>query len=168
MRFSTLACAVLALFWISLRAQAQMQAPPESYEYLRRIRVPDVVVNCVAALDEWVHQGQRYDSLLVPDRRALTAHIETPVPEGAITRVSSSGAVVPDAAAPDAAASGAAAPGAAAQPSPIDTLIHLRGFAKVRGKYAWVPVKATCSIWHTQVVDVALTPRVANEGSAIQ
>ncbi|WP_043288926.1 BspC domain-containing protein [Paraburkholderia oxyphila] len=147
MKFSTLACALLALFWISLRVQAQMQAPPEGYEYLRRIRVPDVVVNCVAALDEWVHQGQRYDSMLVPDRRALTAHIETPVPEGAITRVSS--------------------PGAAAHASPIDTLIHLRGFAKVRGKYAWVPVKATCGIWHSRVVDVALTPHAENEGSAI-
>lgn len=148
MKFSTLACALLALFWISLRVQAQMQAPPEDYEYLRRIRVPDVVVNCISALDEWVHQGQRYDSLLVPDRRALTAHIETPAPESAITRVSSSGAV--------------------AQASPIDTLIHLRGFAKLRGKYAWVPVKATCGIWHTHVVDVALTPRTANASSSIQ
>ncbi|HKT99776.1 MAG TPA: hypothetical protein VJS30_25110 [Paraburkholderia sp.] len=147
MKFSTLACALLALFWISLRVQAQMQAPPEDYEYLRRIRVPDVVVNCISALDGWVRQAQRYDSLLVPDRRALTAHIETPVPEAAITRVSSSGAV--------------------AQASPIDTLIHLRGFAKVRGKYAWVPVKATCGIWHTHVVDVALTPRTANASSSI-
>ncbi|MDR3100827.1 MAG: hypothetical protein LBV73_27660 [Paraburkholderia sp.] len=148
MKFSTLACALLALFLISLRVQAQMQASPEDYEYLRRIRVPDAVINCVAALDEWVRQGQRYDSLLVPDRRALTARIETPAPEGAITRVSSSGAM--------------------AQASPIDTLIHLRGFAKVRGKYAWVPVKATCGIWHTHVVDVALTPRTAHEGSTIQ
>jgi|GEM_PF-860402 len=147
MKFSTLACALLALFWISLRVQAQMQAPPEDYEYLRRIRVPDVVVNCISALDAWVHQGQRYDSLLVPDRRALTAHIESPVPASAIARVSSAGAVT--------------------QASPIDTLIHLRGFAKVRGKYAWVPVKATCGIWHTHVVDVALTPRTANTSSSI-
>lgn len=147
MKFSTLACALLALFWISLRVQAQMQAPPEDYEYLRRIRVPDVVVNCISALDAWVHQGQRYDSLLVPDRRALTAHIESPAPDGAITRVSSSGAV--------------------AQASPVDTLIHLRGFAKVRGKYAWVPVKATCGIWHTHVVDVALTPRTTSANSPI-
>ncbi|MCG5072929.1 BspC domain-containing protein [Paraburkholderia tagetis] len=148
MKFSTLACALLALFLISLRVQAQMHAPPEDYEYLRRIRVPDVVVNCISALDEWVRQGRRYDSLLVPDRRALTARIETPAPEGAITRVSSSGAI--------------------AQPAPIDTVIHLRGFAKMRGKYAWVPVKATCGIWHTHVVDVALTPRAAHESSSIQ
>jgi hypothetical protein len=148
MKFSTLACALLALFWISLRVQAQIQAPPDDYEYLRRIRVPDTVVNCVAALDEWVHKAQRYDSLLVPDRRALDAHIENPAPDGGITRVSSSGAE--------------------AQASPIDTLIHLRGFAKVRGKYAWVPVKATCGIWHTQVVDVALTPRPTHESSPIQ
>lgn len=148
MKFSTLACVLLGLFWISLRVQAQMQAPPEDYEYLRRIRVPDVVVDCISALDEWVHQGQRYDSLLVPDRRALTAHIETPAPDGAITRVSSSGGV--------------------AQASPIDTLINLRGFAKVRGKYTWVPVKATCGIWHTHVVDVALTPRAGHASSPIQ
>ncbi|MFX1761214.1 hypothetical protein PWP93_01185 [Paraburkholderia sp. A1RI-2L] len=147
MKFSTLACALLALFLISLRVQAQMQAQPEDYEYLRRLSVPDVVINCVAALDEWVRQGQRYDSLLVPDRRALTAHIETPTPDGAITRVSSS---------------------AMAQASPIDTLVHLRGFAKVRGKYAWVPVKATCGVWHSHIVDVVLKPRPAHAGAAIQ
>ncbi|CAM2180101.1 Lipoprotein [Paraburkholderia sacchari] len=148
MKFSTFACALLALFLISLRVQAQMQAQPEDYEYLRRISVPDVVINCVAALDEWVRQGQRYDSLLVPDRRALTARIETPAPDGAITRVSSSGAV--------------------AQASPIDKLVHLRGFAKVRGKYAWVPVKATCGVWHSRIVDVALKPRQAHADSPIQ
>ena len=148
MKFSTLACVLLALFWISLRVQAQIQAPPDDYEYLRRIRVPDVVVDCISALDEWVHQGQRYDSLLVPDRHALNAHIETPAPDGGITRVSSAGAV--------------------AHASPIDTLIHLRGFAKVRGKYTWVPVKATCGIRHTHVVDVALTPRTANASASIQ
>lgn len=148
MKLPTLACALLALVLISLRVQAQMQAQPEDYEYLRRISVPDVVINCVAALDEWVRLGQLYDSLLVPDRRALTAHIETPAPEGAITRVSSSGAF--------------------AQASPIDTLIHLRGFAKVRGKYAWVPVKATCGVWHSHVVDVALKPRPARADSSIQ
>ncbi|CAB3796749.1 hypothetical protein LMG28688_04376 [Paraburkholderia caffeinitolerans] len=148
MKFSTLACALLALLLISLRVQAQMQAPPENYEYLRRISVPDVVINCVAALDEWVRQGQRYDSLLVPDRRALTAHVETPAPDGAIMRVSTSGAM--------------------AQASPIDTLVHLRGFAKVRGKYAWEPVKATCGVWHSHIVDVALKPRPAHTDSTIQ
>ncbi|MFP4904439.1 hypothetical protein ACLFKT_36060, partial [Paraburkholderia sp. BR14261] len=61
MKFTTLACALLALFWLSLRVQAQIQPQPEDYAYLRRIRVPDAVVNCVAALDQWVHKAQRYD-----------------------------------------------------------------------------------------------------------
>lgn len=148
MKFPTLACALVALLWVSLRVQAQVQAPPEDYEYLRRIRVPDAVVNCVAALDEWVHKAQRYDSLLVPDRRALTPNVESPVPASAIAPVS---------------ASSDAAPGV----SSIDTLIHLRAFAKVRGKYAWVPVKATCGIWRTHVVDVALSPRTMHESSPI-
>ncbi|MBN3854531.1 hypothetical protein G3N59_14185 [Paraburkholderia sp. Ac-20340] len=155
MKFPTLACALVALLWISLRVQAQVQAPPEDYEYLRRIRVPDAVVNCVAALDEWVHQAQRYDSLMVPDRRALTAKVESPVPASALASVST---------AMSASASAASPP---PQPSPIDTLIHLRAFAKVRGKYAWVPVKATCGIWHTHVVDVALSPRSIHESSPI-
>jgi hypothetical protein len=137
MKFTTLACVLLALFWISLRVQAQMQPQPEDYEYLRRIRVPDAVVNCVAALDEWVHKAQRYDSLLVPDRHALSAKIEQPA----------NATPVP------------AASAAVTQASPIDSLIHLRAFAKVRGKYAWVPVRATCGIWHSHVVDVALAPR---------
>jgi len=143
MKASTFACAFVALFWISVRVHAQLQpAPHESYEYLRRLRVPDTVVNCVAALDRWVHQTSRYDSLLVPDRRVLNARIEpkddteraSPVPSSSV---------------------------AAGEPAtPFDSLIHMRGFAKVRGKYLWVPVKATCSVWHQQIVDVALKPRV--------
>ncbi|WP_321887611.1 BspC domain-containing protein [Paraburkholderia bannensis] len=152
MKFPTLACALVALLWVSLRVQAQVQAPPEDYEYLRRIRVPDAVVNCVAALDEWVHKAQRYDSLLVSDRRALTANVESPVPASALATMSASG-------------TNASTP--TPQASPIDTLIHLHAFAKVRGKYAWVPVKATCGIWHTHVVDVALSPRSAHESSPI-
>lgn len=135
MKFTTLACALLALFWISLHVQAQMQPQAEDYEYLRRIRVPDSVINCVSALDQWVHKAERYDSLLVPDRRALSAHIEQPV------------------------RSNVASAASASSESPIDSLIHLRAFAKIRGKYAWVPVKATCNIWHSHVVGVALAPR---------
>ncbi|TDG08455.1 hypothetical protein E1N52_11055 [Paraburkholderia guartelaensis] len=147
MKFTTLACALLALFWLSLRVQAQIQPQPEDYAYLRRIRVPDAVVNCVAALDQWVHKAQRYDSLLVPDRRALSAKIEQPVPVNATPLPAASDALTP-------------------VPS-IDTLIHLHAFAKVRGKYAWVPVKATCGIWHSHVVDVALSPRGTHATSPI-
>jgi hypothetical protein len=146
MKASTFACAFVALFWISVRVHAQLQpAPHESYEYLRRLRVPDTVVNCVAALDRWVHQTSRYDSVLVPDRRVLNARIvskdeatdSTPVPSSlSATAVDSRPA------------------------TPFDSLIHMRGFAKVRGKYLWVPVKATCSVWHQQIVDVELKPRV--------
>lgn len=141
MKFTTLACALLALFWISLQVQAQMQPQPEDYEYLRRIRVPDAVVNCVSALDQWVRKAQRYDSLLVPDRRALSAQIEQPAQSAA------------------ASASPAPASGVVEEISPVDSLIHLRAFAKLRGKYAWVPVRATCNIWHSHVVGVALAPR---------
>jgi len=147
MKASTFACAFVALFWISIRVHAQLQpAPQENYEYLRRLRVPETVVNCVAALDRWVRQTSRYDSLLVPDRRVLNARIErkddatddtirsTPVPSSSVAETVSA--------------------------TPFDSLIHMRGFAKVRGKYVWVPVKATCSVWHRQVVNVALQPRV--------
>lgn len=147
MKFTTLACALLALFWLSLRVQAQIQPPPEDYEYLRRIRVPDAVVNCVAALDQWVYKAQRYDSLLVPDRRALSANIEQPAPVNATPVPAASDALTPV--------------------TSIDTLIHLHAFAKVRGKYAWVPVKATCGIWHSHVVDVALSPRSTHATSPI-
>lgn len=147
MKVSTFACAFVALFWISVRVHAQLQpAPQESYEYLRRLRVPDTVVNCVAALDRWVHQTSRYDALLVPDRRVLNARVEskdeaadsTPVPSSSVSATVS----------------------AASPATPFDSLIHMRGFAKVRGKYLWVPVRATCSVWHQQIVDVGLKPRV--------
>jgi len=143
MKATTFACAFLALFWISLRVHAQLQpAPHEDYEYLRRLRVPDTVVNCVAALDRWVHQTSRYDTLLVPDRRVLNARIERKDDAADSTPVPPPSADV------------------AATPTPFDSLIHMRGFAKVRGKYRWEPVSATCSVWHRQIVDVVLRPRI--------
>lgn len=153
MKFTTFACAFLALFWISLRVQAQLHpAPQENYEYLRRLRVPETVVNCVAALDRWVHQTSRYDSLLVPDRRVLNARIvhKEDLPDDTV-----SATPVPSSSANATATSTASA-------TPFDALIHMRGFAKVRGKYVWVPVKATCSMWHRQIVDVALQPRAVH------
>ena len=151
MKATTFFGAFVALFWVSVQVHAQLQpAPHEDYEYLRRLRVPDAVVDCVAALDRWVHlTSQRYDSLLVPDRRVLNARIErandhdtvrsTPVPSPSV-----------------------AAGTTTASSSPFDSLIHMRGFAKVRGKYVWKPVNATCSVWHQQVVNVALQPREVN------
>lgn len=151
MKASTFGCAFFALFWISASVHAQLQpAPQHNYEYLRRLHVPDTVVDCFAALDRWVHQTSRYDSLLVPDRRLLDARIvpsdgdntvdSTPVPASAESVSADDTPDTPD--------------------TPFDSLIHMRGFAKVRGKYVWVPVKATCSLWHQQVVDASLQPRV--------
>ncbi|MFP4905729.1 BspC domain-containing protein, partial [Paraburkholderia sp. BR14261] len=80
-------------------------------------------------------------------RRALSAKIEQPAPANATPTPVASDALSP-------------------APS-IDTLVHLRAFAKVRGKYAWVPVKATCGIWHSHVVDVALSPRGTHATSPI-
>lgn len=143
MKSITLVCALFALLWISLRAQAQEQSQPaqqEDYQYLRRLHVPDTVVDCVAALDRWVQQTTRYDSVLVPDRRLLDARIERPDDNF------------------DEEASSTPVP-ASSSASPLDSQISMRGFAKVRGKYTWVPVKATCSLDHAQIVNVALQPR---------
>lgn len=147
MKASTFGCAFFALFWISASVHAQLQpAPQHNYEYLRRLHVPDTVVDCFAALDRWVRQTSRYDSLLVPDRRVLDARIER---KDALKDEMADSTPVPS---PTESASASA--------TPFDSLIHMRGFAKVRGKYLWVPVKATCSVWHQQVVDVGLKPRI--------
>lgn len=130
MKLTTAIFLLLTFSWICLRANAQPQADiPEDYAYLRRMHVPDVVVNCVAAFDRWVRTTPRYDLFVISERRALTAEV----------------------------LSGKAIAGDTTT-LPIDTIVKTPAFAKVRGKYVWVPVKATCKIWHGHVVGLSAQP----------
>ncbi|MGQ7932462.1 BspC domain-containing protein [Paraburkholderia sp. D1E] len=130
MKLTTVIFLLLTFSWICLRANAQPQVDiPEDYAYLRRMHVPDVVVNCVAAFDRWVRTTPRYDLFVISERRALTA------------KVLSGKAITSDTAA-----------------LPIDTVVKTPAFAKVRGKYVWVPVKATCKVWHGHVVGLTAQP----------
>ena len=130
MKLTTALVLLLAFGWACHRAQAQPQVDsPEDYAYLRRIHVPDVVVNCVAAFDRWVRTAPRYDLFVISERRALSAKV-MPAPAG-----SHSGSL-----------------------TSFDTVVRTPAFAKVRGKYAWVRVNATCQVWHGHVVGLSAQP----------
>jgi hypothetical protein len=130
MKLTTVVLLLLTFSWVCHRAYAEPTADiPEDYAYLRRMHVPDVVVNCVAAFDNWVRTTPRYDLFVISERRALQA------------KITSGKEVVRESA-----------------ESPIDTVVKTPAFAKIRGKYQWVPVKATCSVWHGHVVGLTARP----------
>ncbi|WP_244817211.1 BspC domain-containing protein [Caballeronia sp. Lep1P3] len=105
--------------------------PAEDYSYLTRLHVPDTVVQCVAAFDRWVEDAPKYDTLIVPDRRVLSAKIDDDAPVLSATN-----------------------------PIPVDKVIVMRAFAKARGKAQWTRVDSRCGVRDGQVVGVSLTPNL--------
>ncbi|MDR5817896.1 MULTISPECIES: BspC domain-containing protein [unclassified Caballeronia] len=132
---NTLAPALLALaLSASMFQVVQAQETPdrpEDYSYLTKLRVPDSVVQCVAAFDRWVEHAPKYDTLIVPDRRVLAAKIDSETP------ILSLG-----------------------NPIPVDKVIVMRAFAKSRGKEQWTRMDSRCGVRDGQVVGVSLTPNM--------
>ncbi|SAK72017.1 hypothetical protein AWB79_04026 [Caballeronia hypogeia] len=127
------ALCALALSASMFQLVAAQEAPdmPEDYAYLTKLRVPDAVVQCVAAFDRWVENAPKYDTLIVPDRRVLAAKIDD---DTAIFSVGN--------------------------PIPVDKVIVMRAFAKSRGKAQWTRVDSRCGVRDGQVVGVSLTPNL--------
>lgn len=114
-------------------AQAQ-EAPDnvtEDYSYLSRLHVPESVAQCVAAFDRWVADAPKYDALIVPDRRVLSARIDSETPVFSV-----------------------------GNPIPVDQVIVMRAFAKARGKTKWTRVDSRCGVRDGHVVGVSLTPNI--------
>ncbi|MDR5762368.1 BspC domain-containing protein [Caballeronia sp. LZ035] len=132
---NTLAPALLALaLSASMFQLVQAQETPdlpEDYSYLTKLRVPDAVVQCVAAFDRWVEHAPKYDTLIVPDRRVLAAKIDSETP------ILSLG-----------------------NPIPVDKVIVMRAFAKARGTEQWTRMDSRCGVRDGQVVGVSLTPNM--------
>jgi hypothetical protein len=105
--------------------------PSEDYAYLTKLHVPDAVVQCVAAFDHWVEHAPKYDTLIVPDRRVLSAKIDSETPILSV-----------------------------GNPIPVDQVIVMRAFAKARGKAKWTRVDSRCGMRDGQVVGVSLTPNI--------
>ncbi|AQH01109.1 hypothetical protein A9R05_19760 [Burkholderia sp. KK1] len=104
---------------------------PEDYSYLTKLHVPESVAQCVAAFDRWVENAPKYDTLIVPDRRVLSAKIDD---DTAIFSVGN--------------------------PIPVDKVIVMRAFAKARGKEQWMRVDSRCGVRDGHVVGVSLTPNM--------
>ncbi|AET91246.1 hypothetical protein BYI23_B006390 [Burkholderia sp. YI23] len=104
---------------------------PEDYSYLTKLHVPESVAQCVAAFDRWVENAPKYDTLIVPDRRVLSAKIDDD------TAIFSIG-----------------------NPIPVDKVIVMRAFAKARGKEQWTRVDSRCGVRDGHVVGVSLTPNM--------
>lgn len=134
MKISFVPALAALLLSASVFQLAQAQETPdasEDYSYLTRLHVPDTVVQCVAAFDRWVEDAPRYDALIVPDRRVLSAKIDSQTP-------------IFD----------------AGNPIPVDQVIVMRAFAKARGKPQWTRVDSRCGVRDGHVVGVSLTPNL--------
>lgn len=130
MKLASAVFLLLAFSWTCHRVYAQPHVEsPDDYAYLRRMHVPNVVVNCMAAFDRWVRTSPRYDLFVISERRALSAKVSA-APAG-----SHDGAL-----------------------TSFDTVVRTPAFAKVRGKYSWVKVHATCQVWHGHVVGLSAKP----------
>ncbi|SAL20804.1 hypothetical protein AWB71_01004 [Caballeronia peredens] len=125
-----LAVALSAPMFQLVQAQ-ETPARPEDYSYLTRLHVPEPVVQCVAAIDRWVESAPKYDTLIVPDRRVLSATIDSETPIFSV-----------------------------GNPIPVDKVIVMRAFAKARGKQQWTRVDSRCGVRDGHVVGVSLTPNM--------
>jgi hypothetical protein len=85
----------------------------------------------VAAFDHFVELAPKYDTFIVPDRRVLSAKIESDSPIFSV-----------------------------GNPIPVDKIIVMRAFAKSRGKSQWTRVDSKCGVRDGNVVGVSLTPNV--------
>ena len=129
--FGLIFCASLCQFSQPGHAQGSPDPSQEDYAYLTRMHVPEPVIRCVAAFDRWVAMTPKYDTFIVPDRRVLHATIDND------TTIFSAG-----------------------NPVPVDQVIAMRAFAKVRGKSQWTRVDSSCGVRDGRVVGVSLTPNV--------
>jgi hypothetical protein len=124
-----------SLYQLSHAQDSYTQETPtpsqEDYAYLTHMHVPEPVISCVAAFDRWVALTPRYDTFIVPDRRVLGAKIDND------TTIFSAG-----------------------NPVPVDEVIAMRAFAKVRGQSQWTRVDSRCGVRDGRVVGVSLTPNV--------
>lgn len=122
---------LLVCCWTYHRAHAQTEsAPLTDYAFLRRIHVREAVVNCIAAFDQWVRTEPRYDLFVVSERNALHAKV---LPVTASQGLDQSTAV--------------------------DATVRMLAFAKLRQKYVWIPVTASCGVWHKHVVSFSIKPK---------
>jgi hypothetical protein len=121
--------ALLLSPFLSSLAHAQEASVPaqEDYAYLQRMNVPAPVIQCVAAFDRWVASAHKYDAFIVPDRRVLTAKVDSAT---VLTGVN---------------------------PVPVDQVIAMRAFAKVHGTSQWTRVDSQCGMLDGHVVGVSLT-----------
>jgi hypothetical protein len=131
MKVTTTLFILLVCCWTYHRAHAQTEsAPLTDYAFLRRIHVREAVVNCIAAFDQWVRTEPRYDLVVVSERNALRAKVL-----------------------PATAAQGAD------QSTAVDATVRMLAFVKLRQKYVWIPVTASCGVWHKHVVSFSIKPK---------
>ncbi|KND58537.1 hypothetical protein BVER_03514c [Candidatus Burkholderia verschuerenii] len=126
-----LALLLSATTYTFVHAQELPEAKPEDYSYLDKLHVPDAVARCVAAFDRWVADAPKYDALIVPDRRVLSAKIDSETPIFSV-----------------------------GNPIPVDQVIVMRAFAKARGTAKWMRVDSRCGVRDDHVVGVSLTPNI--------
>ncbi|MGI4855754.1 MAG: BspC domain-containing protein [Janthinobacterium lividum] len=96
------------------------------------LHVRPEVAACVAALNHAIHANPHYDRLVQLDRYVIRARVRQ---ADAIFSI--------------------------AQPVGIDTMVVIKGSARVRAQWAWQPVSTRCGLKAGQVVALSITPRDA-------
>ncbi|WP_407668555.1 BspC domain-containing protein [Paraburkholderia dilworthii] len=135
MKVTTTLLFLVVCCWTYHLARAQTKpAPLTDYSYLRRIHVRKAVINCIAAFDQWVRTGQRYDSIVVSEGNALRAKVLPARPTQESGRLTAT-----------------------------DETVHMLAVAKLRQQYVWIPVVASCGVWHKHVVSFSLSPRARRQ-----
>lgn len=115
----------------AMRAPDAAASSSSALRYLQStLHVPPAVAACVTALNRAVRADPHYDRLVQLDRYVMHAQVRR---ADAIFSI--------------------------AQPVDIDTLVALKGSARVRRQWTWQPVSTRCGLKAGQVVAVAITPR---------
>lgn len=139
--FSCVLLACAALPGAPLQARNVPDAAASSSSAMRYLQstlhVRPEVAACVAALSRAIHENPRYDRLVQLDRYVIRAQVRH---DDAIFSIE--------------------------KPLGIDTLVVLKGSARVRQQWTWQPVITRCGLKAGQVVATSLAPRVVPAGSA--
>jgi hypothetical protein len=111
---------------------ASESMPSPSIRYLRStLHVHSEVAQCVAAVNQAVKANKRYDRVVHLDRYVIHAEVRR---RKTIFSVG--------------------------KPIPVDATISMKGSARSRGHWTWLPVETRCGIRSGRVVAISIEPRL--------
>ena len=125
---------VLCLPFLSAPAFGQRDTSSSSNKHLRStLKIPPEVVECVSALNRAVRTDKAYDRVVQLDRYVIHAQVRRGRSIFGIGK-----------------------------PVPVDTVVSIKGSARVRGRWKWQAVDTQCGLRAGRVVATSIEPHVAH------